>query len=182
MHDYSNSITGSTGTKNSPMKFMPVSVKSRVLVLGTFCVLLTAAFPAWAALGGDITSVQSDQLRMQGTLRTTAKGSYAVHEIQSSAGTVVREYVASTGNSAGKVFAVAWQGPYKPDMRQLLGTYFEQYAQAAKAQRSTRMRRAPVLINEPGLTVQISGHPRSFTGRAYIPEMLPQGVPAEDIR
>jgi hypothetical protein len=39
-----------------------------------------------------------------------------------------------------------------------------------------------VLINEPGLTVQISGHPRSFTGRAYIPEMLPQGVPAEDIR
>src|ERR1700761_911288 len=110
--------------KASAMKFIPVSVKSEVLVLGTFCVLLTAAFPAWAALGGDITSVQSDQIHMQGTIRTTAKGSYAVHEIQSSAGTVVREYVASTGTSTGKVFAVAWQGPYKPDMRQLLGTYF----------------------------------------------------------
>jgi hypothetical protein len=164
------------------MKFMSVSVKSKALVLGTVFLILSTTFPAWAALGGDITSVQSDQLRMQGTIRTTAKGSYAVHEIQSAAGTVVREYVASAGDSAGKVFAVAWQGPYLPDMRQLLGSYFEQYAQAAKAQRNTRMRRAPVLIDEPGLTVQISGHPRSFNGRAYIPGMLPQGVPAEDIR
>lgn len=164
------------------MRFISVSVKSTALVLGTVCLILSAVFPAWAALGGDITSVQSDQLRMQGTMRTTAKGSYAVHEIQSSAGTVVREYVASTGESAGKVFAVAWQGPYKPDMRQLLGSYFEQYAQAAKAQRNTRMRRGPLLIEEPGLTVQMSGHPRSFSGSAYLPHMLPQGVLAEDIR
>jgi Protein of unknown function (DUF2844) len=164
------------------MIFIPASVKSKVLVLGTVCLILSTPFPAWAALGADITSVQSDQLRMQGTIRTTAKGSYAVHEIQSSAGTVVREYIASTGSAAGKVFAVAWQGPYLPDMRQLLGSSFEQYAQAAKAQRNTRMRRAPVLIDEPGLTVQMSGHPRSFSGRAYIPEMLPQGVPVEDIR
>lgn len=164
------------------MKFIQFSVKLRVLALSTAFAMVSATFPAWAALGGDITSVQSDQLHMQGMIRTTTKSSYAVHEIQSSAGTVVREYVASTGDSAGKVFAVAWQGPYVPDMRQLLGSSFEQYAQAAKAQRNTRMRRGPLLIEQPGLTVQISGHPRSFSGRAYIPQMLPQGVAAEDIR
>lgn len=115
---------------------------------------------------------------MQGTRRVTTAAAYTVHEIQGASGTVVREYV----SSEGKVFAVAWQGPYLPDMRQLLGSSFEQYAQAAKAQRSTRMRRGPLLIEEPGLTVEMSGHPRSFSGRAYIPGMLPQGVPAEDIR
>ncbi|MGB7600075.1 MAG: DUF2844 domain-containing protein [Candidatus Sulfotelmatobacter sp.] len=164
------------------MKFIPVSVKSKVLVPGTVCVLLSATFPAWAALGGDITSIQSDQVHMQGTIRTTAKSSYSVHEIQSSAGTVVREYVASTGNSAGKVFAVAWQSPWPPDMRQLLGSYFEQYLQAAKAQSASRLGRRPVMIDQPGLVVQISGHPRSFTGRAYVPQMLPSDVRAEDIQ
>jgi hypothetical protein len=164
------------------MKFMPVSVKSKVLVWGAVLVVLSSAFPAWAALGGDITSVQSDQVRMQGTIRTTAKGAYAVHEIQSSAGTVVREYVASTGESAGKVFAVAWQGPWPPDMRQLLGSYFEQYIQAAQRQSGPRVARRPLLIEQAGLVVQISGHPRSFTGRAFVPQMLPSGVHAEDIQ
>ncbi|MGB0014383.1 MAG: DUF2844 domain-containing protein [Candidatus Sulfotelmatobacter sp.] len=164
------------------MKLIPVSIRSKLLVLGTACVILSAAFPAWAALGGDITSVQSDQVHMQGTIRTTAKGSYTVHEIQSSAGTLVREYVASTGSAAGKVFAVAWQSPWPPDMRQLLGSYFEQYLQAAKAQSTSRVGRRPVMIEQPGLVVQISGHPRSFTGRAYVPQMLPSDVRVEDIQ
>jgi hypothetical protein len=154
-----------------------LSIKSKILLVSSVFVVGTS-FPAWAALGGDIASVQADQVHMQGTRRVTTAAAYTVHEIQGASGTGVREYV----SSEGKVFAVAWQGPYLPDMRQLLGSSFEQYAQAAKAQRSTRMRRGPRLIEEPGLTVEMSGHPRSFSGRAYIPGMLPQGVPAEDIR
>ena len=154
-----------------------LSIKSKILLVSSVFVIGTS-FPAWAALGGDIASVQADQVHMQGTRRVTTAAAYTVHEIQGASGTGVREYV----SSEGKVFAVAWQGPYLPDMRQLLGSSFEQYAQAAKAQRSTRMRRGPRLIEEPGLTVEMSGHPRSFSGRAYIPGMLPQGVPAEDIR
>jgi hypothetical protein len=168
--------------RTAAMKFMSISIKFKVLVLGTASLILSAAFPAWAALGGDITSVQSDQLRMEGTVRTTAKVSYAVHEIQSSAGTIVREYVASTGSSAGKVFAVAWQSPWPPNMRQLLGSYFEQYLQAAKEQDASRLGRRPIMIDQPGLVVQIGGHPRSFTGRAYVPQMLPSDVRVEDIR
>jgi hypothetical protein len=37
-------------------------------------------------------------------------------------------------------------------------------------------------VGTPGLVVQQSGHPRSFHGQAYIPQLLPQDVKASDIR
>lgn len=140
--------------------------------------LLTIALPARAGLGEDVSSVQADQARMQGSLRTTQTQNYTVHEIRAATGTVVREYV--TGS--GKVFAVAWQGPWPPDMRQILAGYFEQYQQAAQAQLSSRSGRRPLLIEQPGLVVQSGGHLRSFAGRAYVPEMLPPDVSREAIR
>jgi hypothetical protein len=158
------------------------SRKSKMLLAAAALAMFLSVFPAWAALGGGVATVQADQLHMQGTLRKTATASYTVHEIQSTSGIVVREYVASVGESAGKVFAVAWQGPWPPDMVQLLGNYFDQYVQAAKAQSATRRGRRPLVIDEPGLVVQIGGHPRAFMGRAYVPEMLPVGVRAEEIR
>jgi hypothetical protein len=134
---------------------------------------------AFAALGGAAASVQADQARMQGTLRTTTQAaSYSVQEIQAATGVTVREYV----SSSGKVFAVAWHGPWPPQMQQLLGTYFDQYMQAVKAQASAHTARRPLLIEQPGLVVESGGHMRSFSGRAYIPDMLPQGVSAEAIR
>ncbi len=38
------------------------------------------------------------------------------------------------------------------------------------------------MVELPGLVVQSGGHMRSFAGRAYIPEALPQGVSVEAIR
>jgi len=77
------------------------------------------------------------------------------------------------------VFAVAWQGPSLPDLRQLLGAYFDQYAGATAARRA---RRAPVLVELPTLVVQSSGHMRAFAGKAYLPQGLPQGVVANEIQ
>lgn len=144
---------------------------------GLFALLLLP-FPASASLGGDVTTVQSDQAKMQGSLRTTSNNSYALHEIQTSTGVAVKEYV----SASGKVFAVTWQGPFHPDLRQLLGAYFDQFVQAEQAQRAQRRDRGPVLIQQPGLVVQVSGHLRAFLGKAYVPQMLPTGVHAEDIR
>jgi hypothetical protein len=154
----------------------------RPLAISAALAVVSAALPARAALGGDSASVQADQLHMQGSLRTTAAAAYTMHEIQGVSGTVVREYVSAGGASAGKVFAVAWQGPWRPDMRQLLGSYFEQYLQAAKTQSTARIRRRPLMIDQPGLVVQLGGHPRAFTGRAYVPQMLPSGVRAEELQ
>ena len=140
--------------------------------------LIAAATPAWASLGGDAASVQADQVHMQGSRRTMVAKSYTVHEIQAATGTVVREFV----SPEGKVFGVAWEGPWPPDMRQVLGSYFDQFVQAARSRGGARMGRRPLVINQPGLVVQTGGHMRAFAGRAYVPEMLPSGVGAENIQ
>ncbi len=107
--------------------------------------------------------------------------SFAVHEIRPQTGTastVVREYV----SPAGKVFAVTWQGPMLPNMRQLLGPYFQQFADAVQSEASASRARRPLNIVQPDFVVQLNGHPRSFSGRAYLPQMLPAGVQAGDIQ
>jgi Protein of unknown function (DUF2844) len=163
-------------------KWRLASIQSVLLMVAVALTFVESVVPARAALGGDISSVQADQLHMRGSLRSTVTASYTVHEIQSSAGTVVREYVSSVGKSTGKVFGIAWQGPWPPDMSQLLGGYFEQYAQAVNAQGAVRMGRRPWVVAQPGLVVQIGGHPRAFSGKAYVPEMLPTGVGTEEIQ
>jgi hypothetical protein len=115
---------------------------------------------------------------MQGSRTTKAAESYTVHEIQAATGTVVREFL----SPEGKVFAVAWNGPRLPDLRQLLGSYFEPYRAAIQSRSGVRMARRPVVIDQPGLVVQIGGHIGAFSGRAYVPEMLPSSVRAQDLQ
>src|ERR1700722_19006066 len=67
-----------------------------VAVLVTYRVVFTR--PASGSLGGELTSIEAPDE------------------------TVVDEYV----SPAGTVFAVAWHGPFVPDMQQILGSYFGQ--------------------------------------------------------
>src|SRR5437762_7831212 len=92
-------------------------------------IVLTAAVatPAFAALGGDSTTVQADVARMKGVLRIASSAGVTVHEITTSYGTVVREYL----TPGDKVFAISWRGPVNPDLRQMLGDHYTQYEQAA---------------------------------------------------
>ncbi len=133
-------------------------------------------FPAYAVLGDNAASILADQARMRGTLHSTDMKTYAMYEITAS-GTVVREYV----SPAGLVFGVAWEGQFPPDFQQILGSYYEQTKQAA-AQDQSSPRRAPIAIDTPGLVFRQTGHPRSFHGITYIPQLVPGGVPASDIR
>jgi Protein of unknown function (DUF2844) len=140
------------------------------LAFGTLCALPSAH----AALGEAEATVQADQAQMKATLRTLPNAKFTVHELKTSSGTTVREYVAPTG----LVFGVVWQGPTMPDLEQLLGAYFNRYADGAAAQ---RVRRSPVRVEVPGLVVQSGGHMRAFSGKAYVPEGLPPGVVPEDL-
>ena len=140
--------------------------------------LLALAVPAfaWAALGGTEASVQVDRTQMKATLRIAASNNnYTVHEIQTPAGTAVREYLSSTGT----VFAVAWKGPVVPDLRQVLGQYFDAYANGTRVNKSGH---SHLTIEQPGLFVQSRGHMRAFSGKAYIPGMLPAGVTVDEIQ
>ncbi len=145
-----------------------------------FCTLIAALATmlparAFAELGGDLSSVERDRARMAAVTTVRPMGKYTVHEMTSDTGTTVREFA----TLQGKIFAVAWQGPFHPDYQQLLGSYFAQLQQAT-AQR--RARRAPVVIETPGFVFQSVGHFRDLAGRAYDPRLMPDGVSAEEIQ
>ena len=149
----------------------------RIVLIGLI-VGLSMPSPARASLGKDVASVEADRAEMQGSRRLVENASYAVHELQAPTGTTVREYVSPDG----RVFAVAWQGPFIPNLRQLLGTYFVAFSQAAQAQKGQRPGHGPLLVELPGLVVESGGHMRAFHGRAYIPEWVPASAAEEGIR
>jgi hypothetical protein len=141
---------------------------------GLALALLLVPTPAFAALGGDLASIDADVAQMKGTRTITTNDTYVIHEIVLPSGTSVREYV-----SAGRVCAVAWRGPWLPDMRILLGSYFDQYQRAARHNRSSHR---PFAVDEPGLVVHAGGHMRAFFGEAYLPTLLPESGRVEDLR
>lgn len=139
--------------------------------------LLGCCVPAFASLGGNVSSVEADRVHMNARVSVTQTSDYAIHEIQSPAGMVVDEYV----SPAGTVFAVSWHGLFPPDMQQVLGPYFQQYAAALQAE-PHRYGHPPLNIQEPGLVIQTGGHMRAHFGRVYVPNLLPEGITADQIR
>ena len=153
-------------------------MKNKVFVTGAATVFALISIPVFAVLGGSEASVQTDQVKMKASLRTTQAQNYAVHEMRAATGVVVREYAAN-----GTVFGVAWEGAWPPDLQQLLGSYFDQYMQEREQQvRTGPPGRRPVHVALPGLVVNIAGHPGYFRGQAFVPTMMPSGVAKEEIR
>jgi len=159
---------------------------SQMTVVRATCVCLTFVLigvisptAALASLGGDTSSIRADRVQMQGALRQITGGNaFTVHEMQSASGIVVREYV----STAGTVFGVTWQGATFPNLRQLLGPHFIRFQQEVDRLVRARKRRGPLNVDLGDVIVQSSGHPRSFTGRAYMPGLVPQGVGIDAIR
>jgi hypothetical protein len=152
----------------------PSGKTSRLLSLGWLGALLFGAEPSWAALGGDPEPAVADHKHTYARKQIVEHPSYTVHELDGGTGTLVREYVGPDG----KVFGVSWRGPFRPNLRELLGDSYETYLAASKP----RPGRAPVNLSLPGLTIHMSGRQRAFYGRAYLPGRVPQGVSTDEIR
>src|SRR5579864_4197365 len=103
-------------------------VNKRVFVLIAAFFLSASCF---AALGGDVSSVEADQAHMRAQRKVTQTNAYSVHEMTAENGALVREFI----SPAGKVFAVSFAGPTYPDLKQLLGSYYNEYAQNAPHKR-----------------------------------------------
>jgi hypothetical protein len=149
-----------------------VPLKSLLLLLGLGSMLPGLAS---AALGGLEISVKADAAEVQGSIKVQEHALYRVHEIQMPSGTRVREFV----SPAGTVFAVAWQGPMMPNLRQTLGPYIDNYVAASKLKVAHHRF---VQIHQDDLVVESAGHMRAFTGRAYLPAAIPSGVNLEDLQ
>src|SRR5579864_1760888 len=154
-------------------------MKRRSVLILLAAALLGAPRLAFASLGADESTINADRVRMQGALLGISRtDSYTVHELQSSTGTAVRQYVSPSGT----VFAVAWTGPNTPDLRLLLGSYFDRFQRAADAARRSHRGHGPLRIDDGELVVQIAGHQRSFSGVATIMRLAPAGIRADAIR
>lgn len=149
----------------------------RTLLTSIALLVCLSALPASAALGGNVSSIDADQAQMKGSVELKQSAAFTIHQIKAPSGTTVREYV----SSAGTVFAVAWNGPFLPDLQQLLGSYFDQYSSGVKADKASYIGRRPLNIQSSGLVVQMTGHVRDYHGRAYLPNQVPGGVKAEEL-
>ena len=154
-------------------------IRLGISLWGGCCVgALMLALPptlACAALGEPESSITGEVQHLKGSIKSTLRSTYRVHEIQLPSGTVLREFAAIGGN----VFAVAWSGPAIPDLRQALGRYFDVYLTAAQAKQGNRRN---LLIEQSEFVMQSSGHMRAFSGRAYLPQALPPGASVDEIR
>ncbi len=136
-------------------------------------ILLLFPLCSWAGLGGNGASVISDGQALQAKVQSSASTLYTVTILQLQSGTVVKEYA---DNATGTVFGIAWQGPLMPNLRQLLGAYFDAYLKGLHAGTG------PGYVDTPDLVVRSDGHMRAFSGHAYIPNLLPPGVLPADIK
>ncbi|WP_109483183.1 DUF2844 domain-containing protein [Paraburkholderia sp. C35] len=106
---------------------------------------------------------------------TASSQPYSVHVAQTSDGVTVREYA----TTANVVFAVTWQGPTRPDMRALLGSYFPNFVNAGERKaRGT----GPLIGSEGDLQIESVGHQGAFAGRAYVPRLVPANVKVEALQ
>src|SRR5258708_30088321 len=95
-------------------RWQDACIQLKMVVITAALGIAATVAPAWGSLGGDAASVQADQVHMQGRRTMRTAESFTAHEIQGSAGTLVREYV----SPERKLFGLAWQGSWLPDMRQ----------------------------------------------------------------
>lgn len=149
----------------------------RKTTLSVLLILVVAQIPAWAVLGQDEATVTTDQQRMRSEDRVQDFTSYRVHQLTTTNGPTVREYV----TPQGMVFGVAWQGRFMPNVNQLLGTYVNNLQNATPAQTQIRNRRG-ITVKTGDFVYSSFCRMQICTGRAYVPGLVPSSVSAEVVR
>lgn len=147
-------------------------------VAAVVCILtapFATALPAFAALGEDQSSINSDQVHLKASVRSIPHQFYSVQEMQTPSGTTIRQFISPQGT----VFAVSWQGS-APDLEQLLGNYFEEFVAASRQQRSRRGR--GIHVDDGDLVIDTGGHMRFVVGRAFLRSKTPSPVTRDEIR
>jgi Protein of unknown function (DUF2844) len=147
----------------------------RMVPSALLCLGLISPPASWASLGGTLDSVRTDGTRMHATRHVASRNACEVHELTLASGTLVREFT-TTSNT---VFGVAWQGPFKPDLQQLLGAHFPRLVAAGQVPHGDHR---SLRIHSSDLVIESSGRMRAFAGRAYLPDLVPAGMSLSDIR
>jgi len=146
----------------------------RVLVAASIVAgcCLGAGRTAHATLGGNVASVADNHQRLGGASHVQKLAVGERHELRLPSGIVVHQYV----SPAGAVYAITWSGPRAPDLRELLGPYFAQISQRDSFLRNGHHQ---MTVTGTNLVIRAGGHRGSFSGRAWVPSLVPAGVNVE---
>lgn len=160
--------------------FLPKRPALASLVILAFGSALSCSC-AWASLGGSAGSIQQDGQPVASTsarsfaahvissFSAAGTSSYSVQTVQSG-NVAIAEYVNA---STGQVFAVSWEGPTMPDLRQILNATNFHALEAAVAQHPVHAVGGALHIELQDLVVTASGHMGHFVGAAYQPSLMP---------
>lgn len=141
---------------------------------------------SYAALGGapSVNSSSPTMLRATpqsaaasstGTVNASATAPYTVRESHEANGVTIREYILPSN----VVFAVTWEGPIRPDMTALLGSYFPNYVNAGESRvRGT----GPLVEGDDEFRVESAGRLGRFYGVAYLPRLKPASFRPGDLK
>lgn len=132
---------------------------------------------AQATLGERQESVDNDQQKMQAKRNNSLnRDGYTIHEIESGS-TTIRQY---ESNQSRIIFGVAWNGRRHPNLKNLLGSYHDEFYGASRNKaRKLGSRSRSVRTNN--IAVETWGHMGSLKGRAYIINLIPIGVTPNEI-
>jgi hypothetical protein len=156
-----------------------MNVLKIALVLTALCPLASYA-TLGSAPGANTHAMTATRSLLQSTAAPaaaakSAAAAYTVREAVDSAGVTIHEYVLPTN----VVFAVTWQGPVRPDMSALLGSYFPNFANANEGRwRGT----GPLVQHDGDFHIESAGHAGHFVGKAYLPRLVPVDVAIGDLQ
>lgn len=194
-------------TRSLPRYRWTISARGMALLSATSLTFLSLTFflpSAHAALGGNAASVTTDRTMLASTgsasaavstlatqkavvsaasasaasATTSSTTAYTMQSLVDVGGTTIHEYL----DSSGTVFAIAWKGPFMPNLSQLLGTYFATYTSAVAANQNSQTVRSPAAVDTGELVVKSGGHMGAFRGMAYLENRLPGGFTVDQIR
>jgi hypothetical protein len=164
--------------QQAALRWPQTSLPSAQICGGLIALLAWLGFtaPSFAALGGISASIEADRAHMAARSSTVVNAAYTVHIMTLPNGGTVKEFE----RRDGVVFGIAWQGPSRPDLRQLLGSRF-QVLQSDISVHDGRRLRAPLTDERSDFVLHSAGHSGAFVGSAYLPQTAPAGFSTSDL-
>jgi hypothetical protein len=152
------------------MRFVKIALALAALApLASYAALGAAPAPRTHAVAAPRSLLQS------AATSNAAAASYTAREATDANGVTIREYVLPTN----VVFAVTWQGPVRPDMSELLGSYFPNFANPGEGRTHGI---GPMVQHNSAFHIESAGHTGYFFGKAFLPRLVPVNVRMENLQ
>lgn len=157
--------------------------KKQILLTSSFFCLYPIF--AWATLGGNAQSIENDAVNLStvnnnnniktNTLQNiqiskTNSLDYTSYSFTTKNNTLIKEFIANN-----QVFAISWNGPFKTNVKQLLGQYFSNINSAPI---TTSIHQAQISDNQ--IEYSSGGYPGEFYGTAILKSQAPKGFNFKD--